>query len=101
MHIGLEDSLAPVVELAVSDQNAEPACRDEIAMIPRQRVDGAAYPDHVVGPGHLAPLSEKAKRERGVDVGDAMISVLPSFQLSGQTDRLRRSSLFEVDDVAI
>src|SRR2546429_1490670 len=54
--IGLEDSLAPVVELAVSDQNAEPAGCKEVAVIPRQRVDGAADPDHVVGPGPFGAL---------------------------------------------
>ena len=31
--VGFEDSLAPVVELAVADQNAEPAGRDEVAMV--------------------------------------------------------------------
>src|SRR3954463_4197484 len=40
--IGLEDALAPVVERAIADQDAETAGGDEVAVISRQRVDRAA-----------------------------------------------------------
>ena len=41
--IAFEDSLRPIVELAVPDQGAEPACRDEVAVIPGERVDCLLY----------------------------------------------------------
>src|SRR6476619_6394682 len=100
--IGFEDSLAPVVELAVSDQNAEPAGGDEIAMVSRQRVDGAADPDHVVGPAPFGALERKAKRERGIDIGerhDLGLAVVPAPP--PEQYNFVAQGLFEVDDVAV
>src|SRR3981189_3653003 len=48
--IGLQDPLGAVIEPAIADQDAEAAGRDEVAVIPRQAVDGGADPDRVLGP---------------------------------------------------
>ena len=37
--VGFEDPLAPVVERAVADQDAEAAGGDEVAMVARERID--------------------------------------------------------------
>src|SRR5260370_35362018 len=66
--IAFEDSLGPIVELAVADQGTEPAGRDEVAMVPGERVDGAADPDHVVGPAPSRALDGYAEREAGIDI---------------------------------
>src|SRR6476619_776632 len=67
---GLDDLFRTIIDLAVADQNAEAADREEIAVIPRDRIDGAGKADLVVGatPGRAADRG--AEREAGIDVGE-------------------------------
>jgi hypothetical protein len=78
--IGFEDALGPIVERPVADQRAKPAGGDEVAVIGREGVDGAADADGVVLATPRRALDRAPARLRSMSV-KAMISLWPSFQL--------------------
>src|ERR1700704_7171820 len=78
--IGLQDPLGAVIEPAVADQDAEAAGRDEVAVIPRQAVDGGTDAHRIIGPAPGRALDRRAEREALVDVGeghDLVAGVVP------------------------
>src|ERR1700704_5680905 len=78
---GLEDLFRTIIDLAVADQNAEAANREEIAVIPRERIDRAGKADLVVGPSPRGAADRGAEREAGIDVGECgnfRLAVVPA-----------------------
>src|ERR1700710_1460725 len=71
-------------------------------MILRERVDCAAYSDHVVGPSPAYALDREAGGKAGVDIGeghDLGLAVVPA-PAAEQADVVGQR-LFEVEDVTI
>src|SRR4029077_20778449 len=75
---GLDDLFRTIIDLAVADQNAEATDREEIAVIPRDRIDGAGKADLVVRatPGRAADRgAERGASGGGVAGGEASVDV--------------------------
>src|SRR5258708_37157026 len=58
--IRLEETFVAIIERAVADQQAEAACRQEIAMRGRKSVDGAADPNRIARASPIASFDRHA-----------------------------------------
>src|SRR5712691_2857409 len=100
--IGFQNALRLVVESAVADQRSKAAGGEEIAVVPRERVDRPADADHVVGPAPFGALDRGAKRGAGVDIRerhDLVLAVVPA-PAAEQSD-VAGQGLLEIERVTV
>jgi len=100
--IGFQNALRLVVEPAVADQRSKAAGGEEIVVVLRNRVDGTADADHVVGPAPFGALDRGAKREAGVDIRerhDLVLAVVPAP--ATEKPDVTGQSLFEIERITV
>src|SRR5579871_369544 len=79
--IGFENLLRTIVQLAITDQQAEAAGGEEVAMRLRQSVDRTADANGVVASSPIAALDGKPAGQAAIDVSerqDLVLAIIPA-----------------------